>query len=286
MHRIDIPIVAVGPGSQPEEEDGLVLDYLQMPSGMSTYAMPAIPDPEEIEGVEAAINLLGRIQTALAIYRIGQPGVSFPLKGLDERNVDLVDQVLGNGEVSVKYQGKVDARIQESVLAGLWRVQYLDGNGAVARDLIEISDIPRLIGECSFSEAAGSITFSDADIPDDVYNAPSLLTEISNKLLAYRRGDVPHVINLSLLPHTNEDIAFLTNMLGGGPAVILSRGYGNCRITSTATRNVWWVQYFNSQETLILNTIEISTIPNVACAAQEDIDDSAERLQEILGVYR
>jgi rubredoxin len=61
-------------------------------------------------------------------------------------------------------------------------------------------------------------------------------------------------------------------------AEILSRGYVNCRITSTATRNVWWVQYFNSQETLILNTIEISGVPEVACAAQEDIDDSAQRL--------
>jgi hydrogenase-1 operon protein HyaF len=67
--------------------------------------------------------------------------------------------------------------------------------------------------------------------------------------------------------------------------VMLSRGYGNCRITSTLTRNVWWVQYFNSQDTLILNTIEISHVPDVACAAQEDIDDSAQRLHEILEVY-
>jgi len=68
--------------------------------------------------------------------------------------------------------------------------------------------------------------------------------------------------------------------------VILSRGYGNCRITSTATRHVWWVQYFNSQEILILNTLEISEVPAVACAAQEDIDDSAQRLLEILEVFR
>ena len=68
--------------------------------------------------------------------------------------------------------------------------------------------------------------------------------------------------------------------------MILSRGYGNCRISSTATRNVWWVQFFNSQETLILNTIEICEVPEVACAAQEDIDESAERLDEILAVYR
>ncbi|MCG8082170.1 MAG: hydrogenase expression/formation protein, partial [Candidatus Thiodiazotropha taylori] len=66
---------------------------------------------------------------------------------------------------------------------------------------------------------------------------------------------------------------------------ILSRGYGNCRITSTAVQNVWWVQYFNSQDKNILNTIEIGAIPAVAAAAHEDVQDSAERLSEILEAY-
>ena len=99
-------------------------------------------------------------------------------------------------------------------------------------------------------------------------------------------GSEPHVINLTLLPVSDDDMQFLTESLGGGPVVILSRGYGNCRITSTSTRYTWWVQYFNSQDTLILNSIEISEVPEVACAAREDIQDSASRLAEILDVYR
>ena len=286
MHRIDIPIVTIGPGSQPGEEDGLELDYMQMPASMSTYAMPAIPEAEEIEGVEDAIALLTTMQAELANYRTGQPAVAVPLDDLDDANIDLVNQVLGNGEVSMKYQGAVNARIQEAVLAGVWRIQYMDGNGNVQRDVIEIAGIPSLVGETTFSDAAASLAFGGADVPDDVYNALPLLTEINDKLAEYRPGNVPHVINLSLLPHTNEDIAFLSARLGEGPVIILSRGYGNCRITSTALRNVWWVQYFNSQETLILNTIEVSAVPDVACAAQEDVNDSAERLAQILGVYR
>ncbi len=286
MHRIQIPIVAIGPGSQPAEADGLELDYMQMPAGMSTYAMPAIPEAEEIEGVEDGIAVLTRMQAELADYRIGQPAVALPLDELDDANIDLINQVLGNGEVSMTYQGAVNARIQEAVLAGVWRIQYTDENEEVQRDVIEIASIPSLVGETTFSEADAAIAFSDADIADDVCNAPPLLTEINDKLTAFRPGSLPHVINLSLLPHTNEDIAFLSTMLGSGPVIILSRGYGNCRITSTALRNVWWVQYFNSQETLILNTIEISVVPEVACAAQQDINDSAERLAQILGVYQ
>jgi hydrogenase-1 operon protein HyaF len=48
---------------------------------------------------------------------------------------------------------------------------------------------------------------------------------------------------------------------------------------------VWWVQYFNSQDTLILNTLEVSDVPNVACASPEDIADSRQRLEEIMKVY-
>ena len=85
---------------------------------------------------------------------------------------------------------------------------------------------------------------------------------------------------------TEQDLGYLHDKLGAGGTIILSRGYGNCRISSTGTRNVWWVQYFNSQDAIILNSIEVVDMPEVVHAAQEDIDDSAERLAEILDVYR
>jgi hydrogenase-1 operon protein HyaF len=73
--------------------------------------------------------------------------------------------------------------------------------------------------------------------------------------------------------------------LGKGTTSILSRGYGTNRITSTMTDKVWWVQYFNSDDTLILNTLEVCEVPSVACAALEDLADSATRLTEILALY-
>ncbi len=102
---------------------------------------------------------------------------------------------------------------------------------------------------------------------------------------AREAGRGPHIINLSLLPHTEEDLAFLEHVLGRGNLIILSRGYGNCRIHATGTRDTWWVRYYNSQDTLILNSIEISPVPEVALAAAEDIADSVERLAEILAIY-
>jgi hydrogenase-1 operon protein HyaF len=61
---------------------------------------------------------------------------------------------------------------------------------------------------------------------------------------------------------------------------VLSRGFGNCRITATAHPYVWWVQYFNNMEKLILNSIEIVDMPAVALAAAEDHEATVVRLDE------
>ena len=113
-----------------------------------------------------------------------------------------------------------------------------------------------------------------------------MLVEVADKAARHQAGAAPHVVNLTLLPQTEDDLGFLDASLGKGRVTILSRGYGNCRITATAVRHVWWVQYFNSQDALVLNTIEVGDVPSVACAAPEDLADSALRLEEILEVYR
>jgi hydrogenase-1 operon protein HyaF len=112
-------------------------------------------------------------------------------------------------------------------------------------------------------------------------SAPAILAELAGA--AERgRGAAAHVVNLTLLPITPEDVDWLVNALEVGPVTLLSRGYGNCRITSTRMRHTWWVQYFNSMDHLILNTIEVTEIPEVALAAAEDFHDSLERLGEWL----
>ena len=74
----------------------------------------------------------------------------------------------------------------------------------------------------------------------------------------------------------------LERALPVGPVAIMSRGFGNCRDHVDATRDVWRVQYFNTMNTLILNTIEVVDVPEVAIAAREDLADSRERLAELV----
>ncbi len=297
MKKIEIPVMVessasianaavVGPGSQPSDADGAEMTFMDMPSGMTTFEAPVIPEAEDTEGLEPAIAMTEDMLQALHSYRTGNKASVIELDHLDERNRVFYNQLLGNGEVSIQCSGHLNAKIQESVLAGVWRVQYLDDDENIIRDTMEIADVPGIVSELTFQDAAENLDVSKLQIPDNVYNAAPLLAEISDKLPEFNANGTVHVINLSLLPHTEEDIQYLSDSLGIGPVVILSRGYGNCRISSTGTKNVWWVQYYNSQDTLILNTLEISKVPDVACASQEDIDDSTIRLDEILEIYR
>jgi hydrogenase-1 operon protein HyaF len=90
------------------------------------------------------------------------------------------------------------------------------------------------------------------------------------------------VVNLSLLPLSPQDLTHLDAALGNGRVVVLSRGYGNCRVRSTRVPHTWRVVYYNSQDAVILNAIEVGGVPDVCCAAREDLADSAERLHEVL----
>jgi hydrogenase-1 operon protein HyaF len=84
---------------------------------------------------------------------------------------------------------------------------------------------------------------------------------------------------------SQPELEFIDGRLGRGPVDVLSRAYGKCEVISTKSANVWWVRYFNSMGTLILNTLEVTDVPQVVVAASEDIRDSSSRLNEILLPY-
>jgi len=286
MSEFHIPLSAVGPGSQPAEPDGAEIDILQLPSGMNTYVPPPLPEPEEMVDGKGALVLLQALQQRLSAHSMEAPLPSFDLGSLDPKEIALVDQLLGEGEVSILYRHEGETHIQESVMAGIWRVRQQDAEGRLLADRIEVGAVPACVAEGAFQGFSSRIDLPEAPLPPGVVNAPPLIAEIAERLENPPADGRAHVINLTLLPQTEEDLGFLARTLGEGTVTILSRGYGNCRITSTATPGVWWVQYFNSQDRNILNTLEIVKVPEVACAAPEDLQDSAARLAEILEIYR
>ncbi|MEM9474547.1 MAG: hydrogenase expression/formation protein [Pseudomonadota bacterium] len=269
-----LPPGALGPGSQTGAADGIELEYTSLPSDMRTYS-PVVPDVEYDETLAPALAVLAEVAAAAARVAEGGDPETFDLKALDTENRRLIAETMGDGEVAMKIRGIPSLSVQESVFAGVWCVS---GHGV---DRIEVSPVPDAARERAFEP----LTARDNVPPGPgVVNAPALLSELEDKSGGFD-GEL-HVINLTLLPHTEEDLAWLDARLGLGSTDILSRGYGNCRIRATAMPHVWHVQFFNSMDTLILDTFEVTDVPEVAIAAREDLGDSARRLVDVLEAIR
>jgi len=272
-----MPPSGFGPGSQPIAQSGQELEYMPLPQDMRTYT-PRIPEIEAHSGADLAPALALLAEVADAAATISEKGgnARFGLNHLTAPGRALIAETLGSGEVSAKVRVVPAVAVQESVFAGIWVLQQ--GN---SQD-IEVAGAPACMTQFAFHATRAAEGETALRVPG-VANAPSILIELNDKSLGFSRHAPPHVVNLSLLPHTEEDLVALDKALGEGAVMILSRGYGKCRITATAVDHVWRVQFFNSQDTLILDTFEVTTLPEVAVAAAEDLADSAKRLKEVIG---
>ena len=229
-------------------------------------------------------NLLPRIADALESQTETAPGIWFDLAGLGAEEVSLVGEVLGEGEVAatVALPNGVIAQVQESIMAGLWRVRFTDADGRLVADYVEVAAVPEA-GRRAAALTLGEVTVGEA--PEGAMNVLPVMVEIRDRALKHRAGQPSHTISLSLLPMSEADISHLMTSLGTGPVRLVSKGYGTCRIQATAIRNVWSVQFFNAMDTILLDTIEIGDVPVTACAAVDDFRDSAERMREIEEAY-
>jgi len=274
LRPFPISVVAMGPGSQGDEAP----EYLPLPQ-METLAAPRLPDDASPQAVAAAAALLGGLlQRMVAVGFAG--GASLDLLALSPGVRDVINQSLGFGEVSAFTTSPQHWRVQETCFAGLWRVLRIADDGGMVVDRLETGEIPAVLAEMMAATTVADLPAPD--YPAGTMNAPSLVEEIRQQAAGWRSGHGTHTINLTLLPVSDGDLDTLYGWLGHREVSLLSRGYGNCRITSTRLRNVWWVQYFNSMDTLILNSIEVTAMPEVALAAEEDFADTIERLTEYL----
>lgn len=273
MTPFPIPVRSTSPGSQPEDES---LNYLSVAEDMATFRPPPTPEAADPRALATVRRVLGQLIRAMRTQPFGAPVLD--LSGLDAAALELLNQTLGQGEVSAVVRAPRRLEIQETAFAGVWRVRERDAAGGPAAERIEAGAMPAAV------PAAMSVMAAKAVVPPPemagLMNAPSLLAEIADR--AARSGAQAHVINLTLLPMSPQDLAWLGVALGEGPVTLLSRGYGNCRIAGTRLAKVWRVQYFNSMDQLILDTVEVTEVPAAALAAPEDYADSIGRLEEWL----
>ncbi|MFD2642807.1 hydrogenase expression/formation protein [Pseudomonas japonica] len=269
-----IPLLDIGPGSQPEDDASL--EYIAMPQGMATHVAPQLPRAEALQAAPGARQALDEILERLR----GAATPVLDLRGYSDQDRQLLDQLLGEGEVSARIGGPAGVRIQESIFAGVWRVF------GAGRDHVEVAPAPSLLKHAARIDTSLQAFSAVLPLPAGVMNAPAILTELQDRTQHWQPDQPAHVINLTLLPLSEQDVPFLDSRLGEGEVLALARGYGNCRISNTRVANCWRVRYFNSQDALILDTIEITDLPQVLLAAPEDLADSLERFADVIQWFR
>jgi hydrogenase-1 operon protein HyaF len=227
---------------------------------------------------------LDRLAEALRIYRPGERAMGLPLRGFTPEDLEILGDLLGDGEVSVVAGHDPLYQVQEANMAGVWRVRATDGNGQSVLDIVEVGDVPSLV-RAALASLPAAMPALPEEIAAGVMNAPAVLTEIAERAARWRPGLRNHIVNFTLMPMTEDDNALLTKVLGQAPLTIVSSGYGTCRVLMTNMRHVWAVQYLNAMGNTILDTVEVGDVPESVLAAKEDFEDSAERLKDMVEAY-
>jgi hydrogenase-1 operon protein HyaF len=261
--------------------DAESLELFKMPAPVRRLDSLSLPDMGP--GLGNVARTLTQIREALAAHKVGAPPVSFPLAGLGAEALALLDDTLGEGEVGIVVSGASEYQIQESVLAGVWRIRTFDQDGRPLADHVEVVDVPAVVRAAAEGGTRADLAIGEP--PAGCMNVMPVLAELRSRTATYHMGDRNHVISFTLFPMNEADMAFLKQTLNLGPVQAVSRGYGTCRVTLTGQRHIWSVQYLNAMDTVILDTLEVGDVPVAISAAVEDFQDSAERLGEILDTY-
>lgn len=180
---------------------------------------------------------------------------------------------LGQGEVRLEFAGQ---RIIESRLPGLW----------IGASGIECAEFPRqalALLHAAWDKPVPQL----AEEHPGTMNAAPLLTEVRAHALAWQaRGateDFRELLDLSRLPLTHADHAFLEQVLGQGPVIATVDCDGECRLSATTVPGVWWVRYFDGEGRELLTTLEVGLVPSLARAASEEVAASIAELEQYLG---
>ena len=110
-------------------------------------------------------------------------------------------------------------------------------------------------------------------------NLPGILSEIEQALEELLNSKQVHRIDLRAMPWSAGEEHKLEQMLGRGEVTIELNALGKSIFQETRYSGVWLISHYNEAEELIGKIIEISYLPDMVFAQQEDISRGLERLK-------
>lgn len=113
-------------------------------------------------------------------------------------------------------------------------------------------------------------------------NVTPILYEIRHALQRLAESGEETVIDLQSLPLAPQEADQIEQTLGQGEVRVELNALGPSRIHETAFSGVWWVAHYNAENQLVGKYIEVTPIPKIVLAQQEDLQDGLLRLDALL----
>jgi hydrogenase-1 operon protein HyaF len=107
----------------------------------------------------------------------------------------------------------------------------------------------------------------------------ALLYEIADGVEHLASDGETGAIDLGSLPLSPVDREHLQRMLGTGEVEATLKVDGLSHIRETGIPGVWWIEHRDARGGLIAELIEFTRIPEILCAAVEDLDRGAAVLR-------
>jgi hydrogenase-1 operon protein HyaF len=272
MKPLNMPSSAIGPAGQPLETPGAA-------SAQGSRA-DAVEVPNRVAGV---VGKLRRLQSLLERHRVGVVGDVLDLSDLDTADRGAVADMLGEGEVTIDYEGACRARVQQTGLPGVWRVVMCGENGGLGRDTLEVADLPACVRRRAF-EGRPDAEPADAADPGSA-TSRTLLDLLRQRSADWRPGDEPFVLDLSAPAISATEVDWLVGGLGTGSLSITVGSGAAASFHATGQPNIWAVRRPVTEGEERHHALVVTDVPNEALVAQHDISASARRLAGILDAF-
>lgn len=128
------------------------------------------------------------------------------------------------------------------------------------------------------------VTVQDKDDQSPSLQVIALFRELQSMLEKLINTGTASSVDVRSLPLTSSDFRFLKTLLGEGEVKAEVNVLGVTRVHETGIAGIWWVTHYNTQEEVIAEFIEVTTIPVLlttqTLALEEGLNELEQRLRD------
>lgn len=110
----------------------------------------------------------------------------------------------------------------------------------------------------------------------------AILCELQTRLKTQNAEGLDDSIDLHTLPLFPSDYELLKKTLGYGEIHISIDAIGPTEIYETAISGIWWLTHYNSEDEIIAEYIEITTLPEIVKTDSRELTVAERQLQQLI----